>query len=188
MPTGPADVPRLLSVEEASAAVRERSAACLPPRRVPLAEALGCLLAEDVAADADQPPFDKALVDGYAVRASDVAAGDRRLAIGETILAGQTPGRPLGPREAAVIMTGAPLPMGADAVVMHEHNPADGGTVDIQEPDIRPGRNRLLRGQVYRAGALLLPRGTVLSPAALGLLASVGKSQVRVIPRPRVAI
>src|SRR3954470_807564 len=120
MPTGPADVPRLLSVEEASAAVRERSAACLPPRRVPLAEALGCLLAEDVTADLDLPPFDKALVDGYAVRSGDLGpeGDDRRLTVGEEITAGRTPSRPLGPREAAAITTGAPLPPGADAVVM----------------------------------------------------------------------
>ena len=146
----------MLTVEQALALVLERANPLAPESRG-LIDALGCPLAEDVAADADQPPFDKALVDGYAVRASDLAAGDRRLAIGETILAGQTPERPLGPREAAVIMTGAPLPSGADAVVMHEHNPAAGGMVDIQEPDIRPGRNRLLRGQVYRAGAPCSP-------------------------------
>src|SRR3954447_11270717 len=175
----------MLTVEQGLALVVER-ANPLPPETCSLMDALGCPLAEDVEADADQPPFDKALVDGYAIRASDLTAGDRRLAIGETILAGQVPGRPLGPREAAVIMTGAPLPAGADAVVMHEHNPAEGGRVLIQEPDVRPGRNRLARGQVYRAGEELLARGTSLSPAALGLLASVGRSRVLAVPRPRV--
>src|SRR4051812_33882300 len=99
----------MLTVDEALALVLERSEALGPSSR-PLLDGLGRLLAEDVVADADQPPFDKALVDGYAVRASDLEGGDRRLAVGETIVAGQTPGRPLGPREAAVIMTGAPLP------------------------------------------------------------------------------
>jgi molybdopterin molybdotransferase len=177
----------MLTVDEALALVLDRADA-LPPSAQSLLAALGCTLAEDVAADADQPPFDKALVDGYALRASDIAAGDRRLAIGETILAGQTPARPLGPREAVVIMTGAPLPEGADAVVMHEHNPMADGTVQVQEPDVRPGRNRLVRGQVHRAGDVLLHRGTVLGPAHLGLLASVGRPSVRVVPRPRVAI
>ena len=130
----------MLTVDQALALVLERANPLAPESRG-LIDALGCPLAEDVAADADQPPFDKALVDGYAVRASDLAAGDRRLAIGETILAGQTPERPLGPREAAVIMTGAPLPSGADAVVMHEHNPAAGGMVD--DPGTRhPARSK----------------------------------------------
>jgi molybdopterin molybdotransferase len=177
----------MLTVDEALALVLDRANA-LPPSARSLIAALGCVLAEDVAADADQPPFDKALVDGYALRASDVAGGDRRLSVGETILAGQTPSRPLGPREAAVIMTGAPLPEGADAVVMHERNPAADGMVQIHEPEIRPGQNRLVRGQIHRAGDLLLHRGTVLGPAHLGLLASVGRPSVLAVPRPRVAI
>ena len=92
-------------------------------------DSLGCVLAEDVAADGDEPPFDKALVDGYAVRAADLAAADGRLRVGETILAGQTPTRSLGPREAAAIMTGAPLPGGADAVLMHEHTRSIDGDI-----------------------------------------------------------
>ncbi len=72
--------------------------------------ALGCVLCDDVAADLDLPPFDKSIVDGYALRAADLAGGESRLRAGEVITAGQTPARPLGPREAAVIMTGAPVP------------------------------------------------------------------------------
>lgn len=177
----------MLTVDQGLALVLER-AQPLPPESRDLIDALGCSLAEAIVADADQPPFDKALVDGFAVRASDVAGGDRRLAIGETILAGQIPGRPLDSREAAVIMTGAPLPPGADAVLMHEHNPVIDGTLRVEEPEIRPGRNRLVRGQVYREGDPLLGPGILLSPAALGLLASVGKPRVLVVPRPRVAI
>jgi molybdopterin molybdotransferase len=177
----------MLTVDEALSLVLDRADA-LPPSAQSLIAAMGCVLAEDVAADADLPPFDKALVDGYALRASDVAAGDRRLAIGETILAGQTPARPLGPREAAVIMTGAPMPSGADAVVMHERNPMADGIVQIQESEVRPGLNRLIRGQISRSGDVILKRGTILGPPHLGLLASVGRTSVLAVPRPRVAI
>src|SRR4051812_7360335 len=109
----------MLTVEEALAAVMERVGP-LPPRSRPTVEAVGCVLAEDVAADLDLPPFDKALVDGFAVRSEDLQGEERWLTIGEEITAGRTPARPLGPREAAAIMTGAPLPPGADAVVMIE--------------------------------------------------------------------
>ena len=97
----------MLTVAEALAAVLEHARA-LPPAALPLVEALGCVLAEDAVADLDSPPFDKALVDGYAVRSSDLAGQDRWLAVGETIMAGQVPSRPLGRGEAAVVMTGAP--------------------------------------------------------------------------------
>jgi molybdopterin molybdotransferase len=177
----------MLTVEEALVLVREQVKS-LTPTDCSLIDSLGCLLAEDIAADADQPPFDKALVDGYAVRAADLAAGNRRFQVGETILAGQTPNRPLEPREVAEIMTGAPLPQGADAVLMHEHTRAVDGGILTDESEIRPGRNRLLRGQVYRAGDIILRRGTRLTPACLGLLASVGRTRVLVVPKPRLAI
>ena len=101
------------------------------------------------------------------------AAGDRRDDPG-----GQTPTRPLGPREAAVIMTGAPLPAGADAVVMHRADAgATGGAVVDRRPDVRPGRNRLARGRDLRAGeSSCSPRATPDAPRPLGLLASVGRT------------
>ena len=163
------------------------------PAGIPAAwsSALGCVLAEDVAADLDLPPFDKALVDGYAVRSADLrrpaTAGS---AIGEEIPAGRTPTRPLGPREAAVIMTGAPLPPGADAVVMIERTRPRAATVVIDEPDVRPGPEPAAAGREMRAGrgrpALAgerssTPRPSGCSPRSAG-------PQVSVIPRPRVAI
>src|SRR5437868_11486973 len=126
----------MLTIEEALAAVLEQ-AGPLPANWEPLERALGCVLAEDVAADIDLPPFDKALVDGYAVRADDLAGEDRRLGLGEVITAGRTPTRGLGPREAAVIMTGAPVPLGCDAVVMHERTRSADGIVWIDEPEVR---------------------------------------------------
>jgi molybdopterin molybdotransferase len=176
----------MLTIDEALRAVLE-AARPLPSRPEPLGRALGCVLAEDVAADVDLPPFDKALVDGYAVRSEDLRGPDRWLRLGESIMAGQTPTRELAPREAATIMTGAPLPPGSDAVVMHERTqPGDGG-VRVDEPEIRPGQNLLPRGREMRAGEIVLAAGTVLGPAHLGVLASVGRPGVRV-GRPGVAV
>jgi molybdopterin molybdotransferase len=143
-----------------------------------------------VSADLDLPPFDKALVDGYAVRSEDLGpAGDnRRLTIGEEITAGRTPSRPLGPREAASIMTGAPLPPGADAVVMIEQTRRSGNVVLVDDPAVTPGKNRLVRGREMRAGEVVLRRGERLNAPRMGVLASVGRTEVRVIPPARVAI
>ena len=176
----------MLTVEEALAEVM-KEARPLPPAERSLLESRGCLLAENVAADADQPPFDKSLVDGYAVRIADLTSANR-LKIGETILAGQTPTRGLGPCEAAVIMTGAPLPPEADAAVMREHTRFVHQDVVVDTPEVRAGQNILRRGRICRQGELLLQSGNRLSPTSLGLLASVGRTRVRVIPRPTLAI
>ncbi len=176
----------MLTIDEAVRAVLEASRP-LPPRPVPLEDAVGSRLGEDVAADIDLPPFDKALVDGYAVRTDDLRGEDRWLRVGETILAGQTPSRALEPREAATIMTGAPIPPGCDAVVMHEKTEPGEGGVRIDEPGVRPGQNILPRGREMRAGTVILTAGTVLGPAHLGVLASVGRPRPKVV-RPRVAI
>jgi len=177
----------MLTVEEALAQVM-KEARPLPPAERSLLDSRGCLLAENVAADADQPPFDKSLVDGYAVRISDLTFANRRLKLGETILAGHTPTRSLGPCEAAVIMTGAPLPAEADAVVMREYTRCVHEDVVVDAPDVRAGQNILRQGRICRQGELLLQSGNRLSPTSLGLLAAVGRTRVRVIPRPTLAI
>jgi molybdopterin molybdotransferase len=177
----------MLSVDEALRAVMERSAP-LPPRLRPLGEVLGCVLGEEVAADIDSPPFDKALVDGYAVRSGDLAGPDRRLVVGEEITAGRTPTRPLGPREAALIMTGAPLPPGADAVVMLERTCREDSAVLVEEPAVPAGANRLTRGREMRAGEVVLRPGTCLTPVRIGLLATVGRRDVSVVPRPCLCV
>jgi molybdopterin molybdotransferase len=176
----------MLTVEEALQAILAQ-AQRLPAQAEPLERALRSVLAEDVLADIDLPPFDKSLVDGYAVRSQDLAGGDRRLLIGETITAGQTPSRPLGPREAAVIMTGAPVPAGCDAVVMHERTRREGESVWLEEPAVRAAQNILARGREMRTGDVVLKAGTILKPAHLGVLASVGRVPVQVV-RPRVAV
>jgi molybdopterin molybdotransferase len=177
----------MLTVDEALTAVLARVSA-LPPRRRGLVDALGSILDEDVTADIDLPPFDKALVDGYAIRACDLDGERRPLRVVEEITAGRTPTRALGQGEAAAIMTGAPLPAGADAVVMVENTRRDGDFVIVGGPPVKPGSFRLPRGRELHAGEVVLRRGDHLTPARLGLLASVGRSEVTVIPRPTVAI
>ncbi len=175
----------MITVEQALAHVEDQARA-LPAAERPLIECRGRLLAEHVLATEDAPPFDKSLVDGYAIRAGDLA-DDPFLNLGETIFAGRTPSRPLGPREAAVIMTGAPMPALADAVVMHEESEESNGRVRFRNP-VRRGQNLLPRGRVFTSGDLILKAGERLSAASLGLLASMGKTRASVIPRPRVAI
>jgi molybdopterin molybdotransferase len=177
----------MLTVDEALRAVMERVSP-LPARRVPLARALGLVLAEEIRADLDLPPFDKALVDGYAVRSEDlIGPGPHRLTIGEEILAGRTPTFPVFHGQAAVIMTGAPIPEGADAVVMVEETRRENGEV-IVERSVSPGQFRLERGREMKAGDVLLRPGAILSPARLGLLASVGCVSPLVVRRPIMSI
>ena len=178
----------MLTVEEARSLVLGYARAP-SPRRVPLADALGLALAEPIASDLDLPPFDKALVDGYAVRASDCEGdGPHRLAIGEEVVAGMVATRALAPGEAASIMTGAPLPIGADAAVMHEKTRIEPGGELMILTTVNPGDGRLTRGRELRRGQTLFEPPVILDAAKLGVLASVGKWEVLVRPRPRVAI
>lgn len=177
----------MISIDEA----RQRVLAEARPRlgRIArLVDALSATLAEPIIADIDLPPFDKALMDGYAVRASDCATSPVRLVIGEEVPAGKTPTRPLGPAEAVSIMTGAPMPDGADAVVMVERSRREGDFVVLDEPDVRSGQNLLPRARELRRGETVLTPGTVLGPAQLGLLASLGRTEVRLFEAPQVTI
>src|SRR5262249_32622927 len=150
----PAEDPTMLTIDEALRAVLDE-ARPVPPRPAAFDQAMESELAEDVTADIDLPPFDKALVDGYAVRSEDLRGPGRWLRLGESIMAGQTPARPLEPGEAALVMTGAPIPAGCDAMVMHERTQADEGRVRIDEPEVRPGQNILPRGREMRAGEVV---------------------------------
>ena len=165
----------------------------LGSERVDLLEAPGRVLAESVSARADTPPWDNSAMDGYAVRTRDIA--DARMEapislwVAGEIRAGDRAGRVLAQGEAVRIMTGAPVPPGADAVVRVEDTDAeeDPGTVRIfsaPQPggDIRPG------GQDMREGEKLLSRGTTIGPGQIGLLAASGAPAVQVHERPRVAV
>jgi molybdopterin molybdotransferase len=179
----------MLSVSDAQSIVLQQVAP-RPPRAVPLAaDALGLVLAEDVTSDLDLPPYDKALMDGYAVRSADLPDGRGTLTVVEEITAGQTPRRALGPGEAARIMTGAPVPPGADAVVKVEQTRTLGeGRVAVDDRPPQPGLNVLPRGREMRAGEVVLSAGAVLRPQEFGLLAAVGRTSVRAVPAPRVAV
>lgn len=182
----------MITVEEA----RERVLAGierLGTERVGIVEALGRVLAEDVVSDIDVAPFDNSAMDGYAVRAEDVASASEdapvRLAVVEHLPAGSFPTRPVGPGQATRIMTGAPMPEGADAVVMVERTrEEDGGTTAAILSPVRPGENVRRKGEDVRAGEVVLSTGEVIGPAAAGLLASVGCDRPLVYRRPRVAI
>jgi molybdopterin molybdotransferase len=169
----------------------------LPAERVALADALGRVLAETVTAPVDQPPWDNAAMDGFAVRAADVAGASRgrpiELEVVEEIAAGAFPTRGLGPGQAARIMTGAPVPADADGVVRLEHTDAwdgDGGVrtrVRVFD-DADAARNIRRRGEDVRAGADVLVPGLPVRPAEAGVLAMLGRADVAVHRRPRVAI
>ncbi|MGE0608016.1 MAG: gephyrin-like molybdotransferase Glp [Pirellulales bacterium] len=163
------------------------NAAPRAPTRVAVANALGLVLAEDVASDIDSPPFDKTIVDGYAVQAADLAGGFARLDVLEQVTAGNTPSLTVTAGKATRIMTGTPLPAGCDAVVMVERTELDGDTVTIRDTP-RPGQNILRQGAAMRRGDTVLARGQTLQAAQIGLLCEVGRLEVEAIPRPTVAI
>lgn len=161
-------------------------AGVVPPtgqRRRALLDALGCVLAEDQSAGIAVPGDDNSAMDGYALRAADATAP---LPVSQRIAAGQV-GEPLAPGTAARIFTGAVIPPGADVVVMQEACRVQDGTVRVSGA-VQSGQNIRRRGQDIEIGAKVLSRGRVLAPQDIGLLASLGMTDVPVIPPLRVAI
>jgi molybdopterin molybdotransferase len=157
---------------------------------VPLLQAAGRILAEPVTADRDIPPFPRSTRDGYAVRAADLATLPAKLKVIGEIKAGPRPGHdsiPLKRGEAFSIMTGAPVPRGADAVVMVEFTSQKGNRVEITR-GVSPAENIVAQGAEARGGGRLLNRGTRLNEAAIALAASVGRSRLNVFVRPQIAV
>lgn len=163
----------------------------LAAESVPLAQALGRILARDIRAREPIPPFSKATMDGYAVRAADSrpaeGAGVAQVEVTEDLPAGRVSRKALGPGQAARIMTGAPLPKGADAVVMVEDTEKAGGHVRISRP-VKPGDNIGQAGEDVKKGELILERGDLIGPAEVGMLAALGHASVRVARRPEVSV
>ncbi|MCA9258927.1 MAG: molybdopterin molybdotransferase MoeA [Planctomycetales bacterium] len=158
----------------------------LSPRRLPLPEAFQAKLAEDVASPFDSPPFDKSTVDGFAIQSADAQL---ELAIVEQVTAGHTPKHRVAPGVAARLMTGAPLPEGADAVVKIEDcTLTEQGTVIIPHDLRRASAHVLSQGKAFRKGDKVLSHGDRLTPAAIGLLAELGYQSVVAQPPPRIAI
>lgn len=180
-----------LEVDQALALVMER-AESLPPIVMPIRDALGLVLAEDVISRVDSPPFDKAQMDGYAVVAADLAAGPVELEVLAELTAGDAPRQRVVPGAAMRIMTGAPLPDGADTVVALEHTESltTGGRrmVRVSGGPVSVGKHILRRAALLQRGETVFCSGRRLSAVDLGLLAELGAEEVRVCPRPRVAV
>jgi molybdopterin molybdotransferase len=163
----------------------------LEPERVPVLETLGRVLAEDIYADMDIPPLTNTAMDGYAVRAADTAGASPehpvRLRIIYDLAAGYTTDVAVTPGTAIRIMTGAPIPPGADAVVQFEDTEQDGDWVNIFK-GVSVGKNVRQAGEDVQKGALILPKGTEIRPQEVGMLAALGHKEAWVHRRPRVAI
>ena len=182
----------VLSFEDARRLVEEQAASIQPngTESVELLEAAGRVLAESLKADRDIPPFPRSTRDGYAVRSADLAQLPATLELIGEIKAGvkleQIPAS-LGSGQTVSIMTGAPVPSGADAVVMVEYSSQQGNRVELTRA-VASGDNIVPRGAEAREGHMLVERGTRLNDAGIALAASAGKSRLQAFKRPRVAI
>ncbi|BDG08022.1 molybdopterin molybdotransferase MoeA [Anaeromyxobacter paludicola] len=163
-----------------------QAVAPLAPERVRLSLASGRRLAEPVHALRPAPPLTCSAMDGFAVRAADVT-GPARLQVVRAIFAGDLPGAPLGPGQAARIYTGAPLPPGADAVVREEAAREEGAWVSFRAP-VREGEHVRPQGEDVPAGGLALEAGARLGPRQLGLCVAVGVQEVVAVRRPRAVV
>ena len=180
----------MLSVEEALERVLSFFHP-LEPEPVPILETLGRVLDQDVYADIDIPPHSYSSMDGYALRAVDTAGATpqtpRSLRVTENLAAGYVTKTEVFPGTAIRIMTGAPIPPGADAVVRFERTEQEGDRVSVLG-EVAVGQSIRLAGEDVRRGDLVLHKGTVVRPQEVGMLASLGKKQVQAVRRPRIAI
>jgi len=183
--------PAILGYDEAAALVASHAAALGPSGpagQVDLACSSGRVLAQPLLADRDQPPFPRSTRDGFACRAAEASTHAALILAGAT-RAGQPPAGPLPTASAWEIMTGAPIPAGADAVMMIEHVEVVDNRVRLLPPrSLEPGENIVPQAAQARAGDELLPAGTLIGPAQIALAAACGQSTLAVYPRPRVAI
>ena len=175
-----------LSVMDAQKCILE-SVKKLDIETVALEQSLGRVLAGDVRANRDLPPYDVSAMDGYALRSADLARIPATLAIIEDIKAGDMPGKTVQAGQCARIMTGAPVPEGADAVIRVEDTQTSSDGVQINAA-VKPGNDIRLRGEGMRNGAVVLTAGTEITPGVTGVLATVKCAQLQVYRRPRVAI
>ena len=178
----------LLAVEEVERLLAERVAPVAETERVSLRDAAGRVLAADVIADVDLPPFDNSAVDGFAVRHAGLApAGETRLTVIDRVAAGHAAAQAVADGQAVRIFTGAPMPAGADTVFMQEDVRVD-GTAVIVPPGLKRGANRRLAGEDVRASSVALPAGRRLAPQHVALAAALGRVDLEVRRRIRVAL
>ena len=159
-----------------------------PPQRIPLGETHGLVLAEEIRADEPVPPFANTAMDGYAVRAADTEGAPVELAVVATVAAGHAPDIQLGPGQAARIFTGAPIPAGADAVVMVERTERVGDDRVRVEVTVPVGNHIRPVGDDLAVGSVVFGPGTVLRAGHLGVLRSLGVADVLAHPRLRVGV
>ena len=183
-----------IPLDEALALILDAAHPVTRSERIPLADALGRVVATPPAAAIDVPPFDRAAMDGYAVRAEDTFGAGRYdpkvLRCVEKVYTGQVPTRSVGPGECIEIATGAPMPMGADATVMveeTERTPDSADEVRILTP-VYPRQHVGRRAADIAAGQTVLQHGDVINPSRIGALAAIGALEVDVYARPRIAI
>ncbi|MDO8283211.1 MAG: molybdopterin molybdotransferase MoeA [Thermodesulfovibrionia bacterium] len=181
----------MISVDEALKTVLDSVKGPLGSESVGIIESLGRVLAEDIHSGSDLPAFDYSAMDGFAVKHSDIkdaslASGIRLKIAGEFRAGGDTSSK-VSKGEAVKIMTGAPIPEGADAVVMVENTKEAGGFVEVFE-QVEKGDNIRLAGEDIKKGDLVLEKGSLIGPAHIGMLASMGIAIVNVSKRPKVAI
>jgi len=176
----------MISVEQALAEILAR----VPdgrPTSCALSDSVGRILTEDVQSDIDSPPYDKSLVDGYAVIAADVQSGVT-LDVLETVMAGQTPTQAVRPGTTIQVMTGAPLPPGANAVVMVEQTTRHMQEVTVEQESIQPEMNVMRQATALAQGETVLTRGTIIRPIEVGIMAEIGCSSVPVFTQPKLAL
>ena len=179
----------MIPLAEARRYVLDRVTA-LPARRVGLDEALGLVLAEPVASTEAVPAFANTAMDGFALRASDTAGAPVELEVVGTVAAGDTGDVQVGSGQAVRIMTGAPMPPGADAVVMVERTRPAAGSRDrvVVEVSVEPGNHVRFPGEDIEVGEAVFDTGTFVSPGCVGVLAGIGAYEVLAHPRPRVGV
>ncbi|MFB0543967.1 MAG: gephyrin-like molybdotransferase Glp, partial [Candidatus Bathyarchaeia archaeon] len=181
----------LISFEEARRTILENVKPIDRTERAPLEEAFDRVLAEDIVAEMSVPPFDRASMDGYALRAENTYGASsfkpRRLKLAGAAYPGEPFDGEVGPGECIQIATGCPMPKGADAVVMVEYTKEDEGFVEVQRP-IYPGGNVAPKGEDIEEGSRVLEDGDYLTPPKVGVLAALGRRTVKVYSRPRVSI
>ncbi len=178
----------LLPVAEAERLIAERVAPVEDRETVTLREVLGRVLAENIVAPVNIPPFDNSAVDGYAVRGDDLDAdGEKRLAVVDRVAAGHAAHHAVKPGEAIRIFTGAPMPAGSDTVFMQEDCRVEGDCV-VVPPGLKRGANRRRAGEDVRAGTIALPAGRRLAVQHVALAAALGLTKLAVHRRVRVAL
>ena len=174
----------MISVSEAKEIVN-KNVTTLPPKKLNLLEAAGKILASDVYSEFDIPAFDQSSMDGYAIRFEDK---ETLLNIKGELPAGTSQRLSIYPGEAARIFTGAPLPEGADTVVMQEKVKVHSDKIKVEDPGLKRAINVRIIGSETKRGSLALKQGTILSPAAIGFLAGIGIVEVLVYPTPSISL